>query len=252
MAETVWHSMPPSDPWRHEADNDRRRNAPLRRRNQRQALHSMVKNRVAIPSAIRQRVLEEFNHRCSICGADRPHIHHLDEDPANNDALNLLPLCPNCHLTDQHSPTANIVPGILKLFRLHKDPVLLSPQFQPLYLRLLFLDDISDDGNVVALERAANELVSFVRALKMGDFYAEQVACLVKGDKVTSGSYSLYTGQPSPETARALAAYPPRYRSQLRAAHDAVIRLCVELLRYQDWPTNPRRRSASRPEQPGS
>src|SRR5258708_3400137 len=95
------------------------------------------------PGATGEAVLKEFNYRCAVCGEDRPHLHHIDEDPSNQDSLNLLPLCPNCHLTDQHNPTARRDPRLLRLFRVHKDPTILSPQFFPLFERLLFLDDLT-------------------------------------------------------------------------------------------------------------
>jgi 5-methylcytosine-specific restriction endonuclease McrA len=65
----------------------------------------MPQSRAKIPTALREAVLKSYNHRCAICGSDHPQIHHIDENPGNNDELNLLPLCPNCHLTDQHNPT---------------------------------------------------------------------------------------------------------------------------------------------------
>lgn len=34
--------------------------------------------------------------RCSK-GHRRLHVHHLDENPANNDPVNLITLCPSCH-----------------------------------------------------------------------------------------------------------------------------------------------------------
>lgn len=57
----------------------------------------MVKTRINPPKPIRDQVLKEYHHRCAIRGEDNPQIHHIDEDPSNNDPLNLLPLCPNCH-----------------------------------------------------------------------------------------------------------------------------------------------------------
>src|ERR1035441_2967653 len=89
----------------------------------------MPSRRPAILRPARERVLSEFCHRCPICGGEKPQVHHIDENPTNNDLLNLLPLCPNCHLTDQHNPTAPMVPAKLALFRKFKDPTILSPQF---------------------------------------------------------------------------------------------------------------------------
>src|SRR6266852_5884563 len=91
------------------------------------------KTRKAVPKATRSQVLAEFNHRCAVCGTDRPQIHHIDENPSNNDPMNLIPLCPNCHLTDQHNPTQPIDPAKLSLFRQYKDPMILTPQFHPLF-----------------------------------------------------------------------------------------------------------------------
>jgi hypothetical protein len=88
----------------------------------------MAKERIAIPKQIREQVLVEFNHRCAVCGADRPQVHHIDEDPSNNEPLNLLPLCPNCHLIDQHNPTGGMEIPKLLLFRRFKDPAILRCQ----------------------------------------------------------------------------------------------------------------------------
>src|SRR5689334_6368420 len=92
--------------------------------------------RVKIPKPTADAVLKEFNHLCAVCGETSPQLHHIDENPANNDPLNLLPLCPNHHLSDQHNPTAKIDPGILALFRRHKDPTILTPEFDPFFRRI--------------------------------------------------------------------------------------------------------------------
>jgi len=92
-------------------------------------------------------------------------VHHIDENPSNNDPLNLLPLCPNCHLTDQHNPTGGMEVSKLLLFRRFKDPVILRPQFHPLYLRLKFLDSVElNDSPGNKLEERVKELVEFVQA----------------------------------------------------------------------------------------
>ena len=150
-----------------------------------------TQKRRAIPVKIRAEVLREWRHRCAVCGADGPQVHHIDEDHSNNDPANLLPLCPNHHLRDQHDPTSKIAPRKLALFRRYKDPAILSPQFEPLFRRLLFLDDVGRPPSksagalaaVYELEERANELSAFVRALGMGEFYGEQIATLAQRDR---------------------------------------------------------------------
>src|SRR6185436_5887832 len=117
--------------------------------------------RPAIPTKTRQEVLSEFNHRCAICGADRPHLHHIDEDPTNNEPLNLVPLCPNCHLIDQHNPTAQVDTKKLRLFREFKDPTILKPQFDPLFRRYSFLEQIPETKPVRELQDSVSELIKF-------------------------------------------------------------------------------------------
>ena len=194
----------------------------------------MPKQRVPVSKAVREKVLAEFNHRCAVCGADRPQIDHIDEDPSNNDPLNLLPLCPNCHLTDKHNPTSRIEIKKLALFRRFKDPVILSSQFHPLYLRLGFVASINlSDEPVGSLEKQANELVNFVRALNMGSFYAQQLEGHLKQP---SRIYmrNLARGY-DPEYDRQVKENNRKYRQQLIDATDVVTRLVVELLRYQGW-----------------
>ena len=72
--------------------------------------------------ATRDAVLKEFNHLCAVCGGIGPQVHHVDEDNSNNVVENLLPLCPNCHLRDQHNPTRRHAVEKLQLFRKYKDP----------------------------------------------------------------------------------------------------------------------------------
>ena len=47
--------------------------------------------RRAISASVQNAVLKEFNDRCALCGEDRPQVHHIDENSANTDSLNLLP-----------------------------------------------------------------------------------------------------------------------------------------------------------------
>lgn len=189
--------------------------------------------RRTIPRAVRDQVLAEYRHRCSICGADRPQVHHIDENPENNAPLNLLPLCPNCHLTDQHNPTQLIDPLKLSLFRRYKDPAILLPQFQPIFARFVFLLSLSDSSDPWALEANSKELVEFISAFEMGEFYAKRIDALLKMSPVLGfiALNSLLPYEDDPQYQKGVAAY----RQQLAGAKDQVIALCVELLRYQRW-----------------
>jgi hypothetical protein len=166
-----------------------------------------------------------------MCGADRPQVHHIDEDPSNNELLNLLPLCPNFHLTDQHNPTVRIQPERLKLFRAHKDPMILNHQFAPLFRRLNFFDHITDSHDVDQLQASVKELCQFVLALDMGAFYSGQIAELTK---YRPHFYAGTLGGPDPEYEARVRRHHQEYREQLRRVRDEVYALAVELLRYQD------------------
>jgi len=192
----------------------------------------MAKKRVVIPTKIRDSVLVEFNHRCAICGKDKPHIHHIDEDPSNNAPMNLLPLCPNHHLIDLNNPTACLDPEKLSLFRTYKDPTILSPEFEPLFRRLRFLDRIEDTSEVKKLESQVGELCGFVYALEMGAFYGKQIEKLTESKKRFN---VMNPGGPDFERAAAVRRDQQEYREQLQQVRNQVYDLVVELLRYQRW-----------------
>jgi len=202
----------------------------------------MAKNRGKLTKAIRDAVLSEYNHLCSICGAVRPHIHHIDENPENHDPLNLLPLCPNHHLTDAHNPTKKMDPLKIGLFRRYKDPQILSPQFEPLFQRLRFLlvpFDRDEDGH--ALSGRAGDVVMFVEHFVMGRYYASRLRILLQWP------------QPKPytdaEKEQVLLENTAFYRERLLKNREHVLELVVELLRYQTWlPFNNDRSSRFDPE----
>lgn len=62
----------------------------------------MSKTRIEVPENMRLEILARCNNRCCICQTPFIVIHHLDNDPSNNDIDNLAPLCPNCH-SQSHS-----------------------------------------------------------------------------------------------------------------------------------------------------
>jgi hypothetical protein len=200
--------------------------------------------RKAIPAPIRKSILAEFNQRCAICGNTRPHLHHIDENPENNNPLNILPLCPNCHLGDQHDPTHRINPLILRIFREHKDPAILSPQFRPLFDRLRYIIDLPSSvatADFDEIEGQNDELARFVAELKMGSFYSAEIKRLVQYDR--GGWMSILGAEDESARKQEYERERTLYIAELTKHRDAVVRLCVELIRFQDWPTKPRAQS---------
>src|SRR5271165_1728013 len=63
----------------------------------------MPKKRIVIPSSIAAQVQFEADRTCCVCRkkGKRYQIHHIDEDPTNNDLQNLVVLCLDCH-TETH------------------------------------------------------------------------------------------------------------------------------------------------------
>jgi len=191
----------------------------------------MAKTRILIPQKVAGKVLKEFNHRCAKCGADNPHLHHIDENPSNNDPLNLIPLCPNCHLVDQHNPTRLVEPGKLSLFRIYKDPTILKPQFHPIYMRLQFLESEEGELDLDELEQKAIELVEFIFTLDKGEFYGTIIGrmiipqdLIVRNLTVARFKNAAYKAQRTIE-----------YYQTLQNDKEKVYSLVVEILRFQPW-----------------
>jgi hypothetical protein len=190
--------------------------------------------RKTIPKATREIVNNEYDHRCAICASDRPHLHHIDEDATNNDVLNLLPLCPNCHLTDQHNPTKKIEIGKLKLFRKYKDPFILKSQYHPIYLRSFYLQNVEvNDSNITELEEKSKELIEFISSMEMGAFYGKRLEKLI--GKLNRAFAVLLGGGPDPGLDRQRRQAKMDYRKKLFENKDKAEELLVELLRYQKW-----------------
>ena len=193
----------------------------------------MKQTRKSVPKATKDLVLREFNHRCAICGIDKPQIHHIDEDPGNNSPENLLPLCPNCHLLDQHDPTSTVDQRKLSLFRKFKDPLILSAQFEPLFKRMRFLMQLTEVAfDLNEATSKAKELVEFILRLEMGAFYGPKIQELVN----YISPVRIY-GTNTPDDAYEKLDEESRkdHFEKLRISSSQVLELAVELLRYQRW-----------------
>lgn len=67
---------------------------------QKKRSNSKAKKRPSIPYKTKTLLQKEINSICPICSnedVDHFQIHHIDENPENNDFKNLLMLCPTCH-----------------------------------------------------------------------------------------------------------------------------------------------------------
>lgn len=78
--------------------------------------------RPPIPEETRDRLLVSCIHSCCICGQQWVQIHHIDEDPTNNDENNLIPLCRNhAGMVHMKPPAAagvqSITPSQLQLYK---------------------------------------------------------------------------------------------------------------------------------------
>lgn len=63
------------------------------------------KKRIPIPDDVAAQVMFEAHRTCCVCRVSRlqVEIHHIDDDPANNDPANLAVLCKECHSQTQMS-----------------------------------------------------------------------------------------------------------------------------------------------------
>lgn len=74
------------------------------------------RKRKAIPTKMKALLQKEINSECPFCGnqdVGHFHVHHIDENPENNDRANLLMLCPTCHSKitkgDIHATTVELL-----------------------------------------------------------------------------------------------------------------------------------------------
>jgi hypothetical protein len=194
-----------------------------------------AKKRPAIPKGVSDAVLKEYSHLCAICAEKDPQLHHLDENRENNEPLNLIPLCPNCHLTDQHNPTSQRPAVLLALFRRCKDPFVLLPQFMPIFERMRFL--YSDFGSEAhdKLWDWVIDFSDFIEALEMGGYYAKKIVSLLTPPPSVGIAYS----RSDPEGLLRYDAWTQERNREyviiLTRARPQVEKLTIELLRYQGW-----------------
>lgn len=69
------------------------------------------------------KLLAKFDYKCPGCEIqidydnEIPEIHHLDNNPRNNEECNLIPLCHDCHRMVNVGQTVQQVREIRRLFK---------------------------------------------------------------------------------------------------------------------------------------
>jgi hypothetical protein len=194
--------------------------------------------RKSIPAANKNSVLAEFNHLCALCGKPKPQIHHIDHDHSNNEESNLIPLCPNHHLLDAHSPTEPIAPAKLRLFRQFRDPAIFLSQFHAVYCRMSFvLPGATDNNDVDQVRKKADDLIAFISHLNMGEYYAEKIRALIGWVPPMNIEYR--TAQDNlrhlKENIQKDTEYRNKYLEKVQTNAAASINLIIECLRFQEW-----------------
>ena len=198
----------------------------------------MTKKRISIPRGISDAVLKEYRHKCAVCGRHDPQLHHLDENPSNNDILNLLPLCPNCHLQDVHDPTSQPDSRKLRLFRVYKDPLILDPRFHPIFQRMVFLRDAELEKTKPKLfNYLVNELLAFIVSFEKGNFYQKKMLNILR---YPSAHYALKLAGGGSTITKEQIEKDAVLKQQARNHRiEKVEGLIIEMIRYQGWTPQP-------------
>ena len=217
-------------------------------------ISGMATTRPSIPKAASEEALRAFSHMCAACGERKPHLHHIDGNSGNNDPLNLIPLCPNHHLTDAHDPTRPIEPGRLRLLRLYRDPTVLDSRFQPIFVRLesfrRYLNEPLGEGGVwtdgkfhlkafdglpnkklewfSSVFRAGANFCRFLAVLEMGDYYAPQFERIFRGVDDSPGFFE------NPENCKRTI-YAARLYGGREKIVEQIEQSILEMMRYQGW-----------------
>jgi hypothetical protein len=76
----------------------------------------MTRSRPAIPAALKSALLYDSAYVCAVCQDSGVHIHHIDENPSNNEPSNLIVVCSKHH-DEAHTRrqlSQNLTPSALK------------------------------------------------------------------------------------------------------------------------------------------
>lgn len=140
------------------------------------------KTRRKIPKAVVDKVKQEFHHRCALCRADYCEVHHIDEDPSNNDPDNLIPLCPNCHHGRVHGRGGHrIDAGALRRYRTIGNRFVATPAYDLLLRRTAYItSEQFHEMDWQQIDHAYQDLRSFVADLRFGKYFVEKLDRLMR------------------------------------------------------------------------
>src|ERR1700752_866453 len=103
----------------------------------------MGKKRIPIPKLVANEVMTKSEGNC-YCGKRGAHIHHLDEDPSNNNFDNLILLC------FEHHHEASIKGGLMRQ--------LTPDQLKTLRNKLYRKNEINEDSGIRLLNKNLKNL----------------------------------------------------------------------------------------------
>lgn len=199
----------------------------------------MKQKRPSIPKATQELVLEEYQHRCAIpiCNVAKPQLHHIDLDNTNNDPLNLIPLCPTHHLLGQHGTQPTFTPTLLKFYRIHKHSLILHPRFMSIFKRLEFLENVSSKSNATEVRKSMGDLIKFIRSQGNGDYYASTIGRLTAYEPFIASVSIPYGGSLPQWYINGMNNEIPQYLEKIQKNRDEVVKLIIEFLDFQNWPS---------------
>jgi hypothetical protein len=70
----------------------------------------------------KMKLLAKYNYQCAGCRTEidysprKPEIHHVDNDPSNNEQSNTIPYCRDCHKMANTGLTAEQIKDLLDTF----------------------------------------------------------------------------------------------------------------------------------------
>ncbi|MCF7944843.1 MAG: hypothetical protein K9L75_04835 [Spirochaetia bacterium] len=191
------------------------------------------KYRINIPKKIKEKVLKEFSNQCAICKKSSPELHHIDENPNNNDENNLIPLCPNCHSNYAHNPNKQFSEYKLFLFRKYRNRVVFSQNFEPLLSRSRFILESTDSYNKATIDQY-KDLLKFIESFNNGNYYTNKLKELLDYHKYVRAVFSNSKNNFETSNNKELL----EFIENVRLNKDEAIKTIIEMAAYQGWQNN--------------